>query len=54
MPNPPSEVVPPDPVEITQPERQIDPDVVDPMPSSPNPVAPTDVPPVPANQLLED
>ncbi|MES2788532.1 MAG: hypothetical protein V4719_02850 [Planctomycetota bacterium] len=42
MPNPPPEVVPPNPVEITQPERQIDLHDVDPKPPTPNPVVPMD------------
>jgi hypothetical protein len=37
MPNLPPEFVPPDPVELTPPERQSDPLDVDPNPPAPNP-----------------
>lgn len=42
MPNSPREYVPPDPVELVPPERQIDLHDVDPKPASPNPVVPMD------------
>lgn len=57
MPNPPPEVVPPDPVEITQPEKQIDLHDVDPKRVTPNPVIPMDHDSenvAPENQPLEE
>ncbi len=63
MPNPPPEIVPPDPVEITQSQQQIDSYDVEPNPATPKPVAPKDLEPVvpmdyddisPENQPLEE
>ena len=53
MPNP--EVVPPNPPEVIQPEKQVDAPSVDPKPLPPNPTEPEDTPPVaPENAPLEE
>ena len=53
VPNP--EVVPPNPPEVIQPEKQVDAPSVDPKPLPPNPTEPEDTPPVaPENAPLEE